>query len=131
MAVYRRKLSPLKTNELIDYKDVELLGKFLTEQGKILPRKVTGLTTKQQTKLTSTSRSSSYNNNNDQDNNNNNDNNNDNYRTNIDDKTIATTTSSEVVEEAAVSSKSTSEFDRYNLITPVVYLIHIALFIES
>jgi small subunit ribosomal protein S18 len=52
MAVYRRKLSPLKTNELIDYKDVELLGKFLTEQGKILPRKVTGLTTKQQTKLT-------------------------------------------------------------------------------
>ena len=52
MAVYRRKLSPLKTNELIDYKDVELLGKFLTVQGKILPRKVTGLTTKQQTKLT-------------------------------------------------------------------------------
>jgi len=52
MAVYRRILSPLKTNELIDYKDVELLGKFLTEQGKILPRKVTGLTTKQQTKLT-------------------------------------------------------------------------------
>jgi small subunit ribosomal protein S18 len=52
MAVYRRKLSPLKTNELIDYKDAELLGKFLTEQGKILPRKVTGLTTKQQTKLT-------------------------------------------------------------------------------
>lgn len=52
MAIYRRKLSPLKTTEILDYKDVELLSKFLTEQGKILPRRVTGLTTKQQTKLT-------------------------------------------------------------------------------
>jgi len=52
MAIYRRKLSPLKSNELLDYKDVELLGKFLTEQGKILPRRVTGLTTKQQTRIT-------------------------------------------------------------------------------
>jgi small subunit ribosomal protein S18 len=52
MAIYRRKLSPLQLGEVIDYKDVELLSKFLTEQGKILPRRVTGLTTKQQTKLT-------------------------------------------------------------------------------
>jgi small subunit ribosomal protein S18 len=52
MAIYRRKLSPLKTTDSIDYKDVELLSKFLTEQGKILPRRVTGLTTKQQTNLT-------------------------------------------------------------------------------
>lgn len=52
MAIYRRKLSPLKSNEFLDYKDVELLSKFLTEQGKILPRRVTGLTTKQQTKIT-------------------------------------------------------------------------------
>lgn len=52
MAVYRRRLSPLKTSEIIDYKDVELLSKFLTEQGKILPRRVTGLTTKQQSRLT-------------------------------------------------------------------------------
>lgn len=52
MAIYRRKLSPLQIGEVIDYKDVELLSKFLTEQGKILPRRVTGLTTKQQTKLT-------------------------------------------------------------------------------
>jgi small subunit ribosomal protein S18 len=52
MAIYRRKLSPLKTTDVIDYKDVELLSKFLTEQGKILPRRVTGLTTKQQTRLT-------------------------------------------------------------------------------
>jgi small subunit ribosomal protein S18 len=52
MAIYRRKLSPLKSSDIIDYKDVELLSKFLTEQGKILPRRVTGLTTKQQSRLT-------------------------------------------------------------------------------
>ena len=52
MAIYRRKLSPLKTTDTIDYKDVELLSKFLTEQGKILPRRVTGLTTKHHTRLT-------------------------------------------------------------------------------
>ena len=52
MAIYRRKISPLSINEVIDYKDVELLSKFLTEQGKILPRRMTGLTTKQQARLT-------------------------------------------------------------------------------
>ena len=52
MAIYRRRLSPLKTTDTLDYKDVELLSKILTEQGKILPRRVTGLTTKQQTRLT-------------------------------------------------------------------------------
>jgi small subunit ribosomal protein S18 len=52
MVVYRRKSSPLKPTETIDYKDVELLSKFLTEQGKLLPRRLTGLTTKQQTKIT-------------------------------------------------------------------------------
>lgn len=52
MAIYKRRLSPLKITDTLDYKDVELLSKFLTEQGKILPRRVTGLTTKQQTRLT-------------------------------------------------------------------------------
>lgn len=52
MVVYRRKASPIKVNDSIDYKDVELLSKFLSEQGKILPRRLTGLTTKQQTKIT-------------------------------------------------------------------------------
>jgi small subunit ribosomal protein S18 len=52
MVVYRRRNSPLKINEVIDYKDIDLLSKFLNEQGKILPRRVTGLTTKQQTKIT-------------------------------------------------------------------------------
>lgn len=52
MVVYRRRNSPLKINDVIDYKDIDLLSKFLNEQGKILPRRVTGLTTKQQTKIT-------------------------------------------------------------------------------
>lgn len=52
MVIYRRKASPLKVTDIIDYKDVELLSKFLSEQGKILPRRLTGLTTKQQTRVT-------------------------------------------------------------------------------
>ena len=50
MAIYRRKVSPIKIGDAIDYKDVELLSNFLTEQGKILPKRLTGLTNKQQNK---------------------------------------------------------------------------------
>lgn len=32
----------------IDYKDAELLRKFMTERGKILPRRYNGVTSKQQ-----------------------------------------------------------------------------------
>ncbi len=52
MAYYRRRLSPIKPGEPIDYKDVDLLRKFITERGKILPRRITGLTAKQQRDLT-------------------------------------------------------------------------------
>ncbi|MFZ9534615.1 MAG: 30S ribosomal protein S18, partial [Vulcanococcus sp.] len=45
-------LSPIKPGEPIDYKDVDLLKKFITERGKILPRRLTGLTAKQQRDLT-------------------------------------------------------------------------------
>ena len=44
----RRKSSPLKPGEIVDYKDVRRLQRFLTERGKILPRRATGLTAKQQ-----------------------------------------------------------------------------------
>ncbi len=44
----RRKSSPLKPGELVDYKDVRKLSRFLTERGKILPRRATGLSAKQQ-----------------------------------------------------------------------------------
>lgn len=34
-------------NEYIDYKDAKQLQKFVTDQGKIIPRRITGLTAKQ------------------------------------------------------------------------------------
>jgi small subunit ribosomal protein S18 len=52
MAYYRKRLSPIPPTQPIDYKDVELLRKFITERGKILPRRITGLTAKQQRDLT-------------------------------------------------------------------------------
>lgn len=36
----------------IDYKDVETLNKFITERGKILPRRVTGVSAFHQKRLT-------------------------------------------------------------------------------
>ena len=38
--------------EYIDYKDTDLLLRFVNEQGKILPRRITGITAKQQRQLT-------------------------------------------------------------------------------
>ncbi|MBD1872695.1 MULTISPECIES: 30S ribosomal protein S18 [Cyanophyceae] len=52
MAYFRRRVSPIKPEDPIDYKDVDLLRKFITERGKILPRRITGLTAKQQRALT-------------------------------------------------------------------------------
>lgn len=52
MTYYRRRISPINPKDPIDYKDVELLRKFITERGKILPRRISGLTAKQQRHLT-------------------------------------------------------------------------------
>ena len=38
--------------DLLTYKDIKTLTNFLSEQGKILPRRVTGLSSKQQKKVT-------------------------------------------------------------------------------
>ena len=51
-SLFKQKLSPIKPGVPIDYKDVELLKKFITDRGKILPRRLTGLTAKQQRDLT-------------------------------------------------------------------------------
>ena len=47
----------VETNEsinfdLLTYKDIKVLTNYLSEQGKILPRRVTGLTSKQQKRVT-------------------------------------------------------------------------------
>lgn len=52
MAYFRRRLSPIKPGDKIDYKDVDLLRKFITDRGKILPRRISGLTAQQQRHLT-------------------------------------------------------------------------------
>ena len=38
--------------ETITYKDTKILSEFISDQGKILPRRVTGLSAKQQKKIT-------------------------------------------------------------------------------
>ena len=48
----RRKKTPIKPGERIDYKNVGLLRKFISEQGKILSRRVNRLTSKQQRAMT-------------------------------------------------------------------------------
>lgn len=51
MAYFKRHLSPIEPGYLIRYRDIELLHSFLTDQGKILPRRSTHLTVKQQNQL--------------------------------------------------------------------------------
>jgi small subunit ribosomal protein S18 len=51
MATIKRHLSPIQPGYVIRHKDIELLRSFITEQGKILPRRSTHLTVKQQTQL--------------------------------------------------------------------------------
>nr|YP_009774081.1 30S ribosomal protein S18 [Caulacanthus okamurae]QIZ74698.1 30S ribosomal protein S18 [Caulacanthus okamurae] len=52
MVLSNKKFSPLKQNEILDYKDIDLLRQFISDQGKILSRRSTKLTSKQQKKLT-------------------------------------------------------------------------------
>ena len=51
MASKKQKPSPISLNQKIDYKDIDLLNLFVTDQGKILPRRATGVTVQQQRKL--------------------------------------------------------------------------------
>lgn len=50
----RRKVCYFTVNKVakIDYKDVDLLRRFISERGKILPRRVTGTSSKYQRQLT-------------------------------------------------------------------------------
>ena len=38
--------------DVLTYKDIKILTNFLSDQGKILPRRVTGLSSKEQKKIT-------------------------------------------------------------------------------
>jgi small subunit ribosomal protein S18 len=52
MLAQKQKLALIGLNQKIDYKDIDLLKLFITEQGKILPRRATGITVQQQRKIT-------------------------------------------------------------------------------
>jgi len=47
----KKNISPISLTQKIDYKDIDLLRLFITDQGKILPRRATGVTVQQQRKL--------------------------------------------------------------------------------
>jgi len=48
---YKRDPELLRGVTDIDYKDAELLRKFMTDRGKILPRRLTGANAQQQRKI--------------------------------------------------------------------------------
>ena len=49
----RRKVDYIAANHIdyVDYQDVDLLKRFISERGKILPRRVTGTSAKNQRKV--------------------------------------------------------------------------------
>nr|YP_010832716.1 ribosomal protein S18 [Astragalus flexus]WFG52457.1 ribosomal protein S18 [Astragalus flexus]WFG52533.1 ribosomal protein S18 [Astragalus flexus]WFG52609.1 ribosomal protein S18 [Astragalus flexus] len=49
---FRRSLSPIQSGDRIDYKNMSLLFRFISKQGKILSRRVNKLTLKQQRLIT-------------------------------------------------------------------------------
>ena len=53
--MYSNKSSEIEnksSKEALTYKDVSILSKFINEQGKILPRRTTGLSSKEQKRIT-------------------------------------------------------------------------------
>lgn len=51
MLLQKQKYPLIDLNQKIDYKDIDLLKLFINEQGKILPRRLTGITVQQQRQL--------------------------------------------------------------------------------
>ena len=51
MLAQKQKLSVIGIKQKIDYKDIDLLKLFITEQGKILPRRATGVTVQKQRQI--------------------------------------------------------------------------------
>ncbi|MFB3055622.1 MAG: 30S ribosomal protein S18 [Ignavibacteriaceae bacterium] len=55
MAIRNKKICRFTQNNVkyIDYKDVKLLQRFINEQGRIIPKRITGTTAKYQRELSS------------------------------------------------------------------------------
>ena len=50
--IFTNKTDIINSIDELNYKDVKVLSNFINDQGKILPRRVTGLNSKQQKKVT-------------------------------------------------------------------------------
>lgn len=48
----RRKRNPLQGLEYVDYTNIKLLQRFINDQGKILPKRITGVNAIQQRAIT-------------------------------------------------------------------------------
>nr|YP_009650931.1 ribosomal protein S18 [Hydnocarpus hainanensis]QCY72369.1 ribosomal protein S18 [Hydnocarpus hainanensis] len=49
---FRRRLPPIQLGDRVDYRNMSLISQFISEQGKILSRRVNRLTLKQQRLIT-------------------------------------------------------------------------------
>nr|YP_009569376.1 ribosomal protein S18 [Cyathula capitata]YP_010481556.1 ribosomal protein S18 [Cyathula officinalis]QBC67319.1 ribosomal protein S18 [Cyathula capitata]UVU19798.1 ribosomal protein S18 [Cyathula officinalis]WDW20650.1 ribosomal protein S18 [Cyathula officinalis] len=49
---FRRRLPPIQSGDRIDYRNMSLISRFISEQGKILSKRVNRLTLKQQRLIT-------------------------------------------------------------------------------
>ena len=49
---FRRRLPPIQSGDRIDYRNMSLISRFISEQGKILSRRVNRLSLKQQRLIT-------------------------------------------------------------------------------
>ena len=48
----RQRIEPMEEGAVIDYKNIPLLQKYLTERGRMVSRRLSGITAKQQRRLT-------------------------------------------------------------------------------
>ena len=47
----KKKVNPMKQSRNVDYLDAKFLGRFINDQGKILPRRITGISAFQQRQI--------------------------------------------------------------------------------
>ena len=52
MNINKTYTNTISKSTTFNYIDVDILNQYITEQGKILPRRITGLTTKKQREIT-------------------------------------------------------------------------------
>ena len=52
MSISTKYQNILSINKSLNYTDIDLLTQYITEQGKILPKRITGLTNKEQKEIT-------------------------------------------------------------------------------